>query len=118
MIMKLFLSTDFEGTSGIVAWEQIIEGSAEYEQGRRLLTDEVNAVINGAAEGGATEFVVNDSHHYMRNLHPQDLRGHATLITGRHKPLYMMTLLANDTPNRMGIRQPPDIANKDARPSA
>ena len=88
--MKLFLSTDFEGTSGIVAWEQIIEGSAEYEQGRRLLTDEVNAVINGAAEAGVTEFVVNDSHHYMRNLHPQDLRGHATLITGRHKPLYMM----------------------------
>ena len=88
--MKLFLSTDFEGTSGIVAWEQIIEGNAEYEQGRRLLTDEVNAVINGAAQSGATEFVVNDSHHYMRNLHPQDLRGHATLITGKHKPLYMM----------------------------
>jgi D-amino peptidase len=88
--MKLFLSTDFEGTSGIVAWEQIIEGNPEYEQGRRLLTDEVNAVITGAAEGGATEFVVNDSHHYMRNLHPQDLAGNATLITGRHKPLYMM----------------------------
>ncbi len=88
--MKLFLSTDFEGTSGIVAWEQIIEGNAEYEQGRRLLTDEVNAVITGASEAGATEFVVNDSHHYMRNLHPQDLLGHATLITGRHKPLYMM----------------------------
>lgn len=88
--MKLFLSTDFEGTSGIVAWEQIIEGSAEYEQGRRLLTNEVNAVIEGALEGGATEFVVNDSHHHMRNLHPQDLSGQATLITGRHKPLYMM----------------------------
>ncbi len=88
--MKLFLSTDFEGTSGIVAWEQIIEGNPEYEQGRRLLTDEVNAVITGAAEGGASEFVVNDSHHYMRNLHPQDLAGNATLITGRHKPLYMM----------------------------
>jgi D-amino peptidase len=26
----------------------------------------------------------------MRNLHPQDLVGNATLITGRHKPLYMM----------------------------
>jgi D-amino peptidase len=88
--MKLFLSTDFEGTSGIVAWEQIIEGNPEYEQGRRLLTDEVNAVVTGAAEGGASEFVVNDSHHYMRNLHPQDLAGNATLITGRHKPLYMM----------------------------
>ena len=88
--MKLFLSTDFEGTSGIVAWEQIIEGSAEYEQGRRLLTNEVNAVIEGAIAGGATEFVVNDSHHYMRNLHPQDLVGRAMLITGKHKPLYMM----------------------------
>ncbi|MDQ2717767.1 MAG: M55 family metallopeptidase [Chloroflexota bacterium] len=88
--MKIFLSTDFEGTSGIVAWEQIIEGNPEYEQGRRLLTAEVNAVIAGALAAGATEFVVNDAHHAMRNLHPQDLDGHATLITGRHKPLYMM----------------------------
>lgn len=88
--MKLFLSTDFEGTSGIVAWEQILEGGAEYEQGRLLLTNEVNAVINGALAAGATEFVVNDSHSVMRNLHPQDLAGRATLITGKHKPLYMM----------------------------
>jgi D-amino peptidase len=88
--MKLFLSTDFEGTSGIVAWEQIIEGNAEYEQGRLLLTNEVNAVISGAQEAGASEFVVNDAHSFMRNLHPQDLLGEATLISGRHKPLYMM----------------------------
>ena len=71
--MKLFLSTDFEGTSGIVAWEQIIEGNAEYEQGRRLLTNEVNAVIQGAMDAGATTFVVNDAHHNMRNLHPAGL---------------------------------------------
>ena len=88
--MKLYLSTDFEGVSGIVAWEQIIEGNSEYEQGRHLLTDEVNAVISGALEGGAKEFVINDSHHYMRNLRPQELLGNATLITGKHKPMYMM----------------------------
>lgn len=88
--MKIFLSTDFEGTSGIVAWEQIMEGQAEYEQGRALLTNEVNAVIEGAQGAGANEFVVNDSHSAMRNLHPQDLAERATLITGRHKPLYMM----------------------------
>jgi len=88
--MKLFLSTDFEGVSGIVAWEQIIEGNSEYEQGRRLLTNEVNAVISGALEAGANEFVINDSHHYMRNLHPQELLGKAMLITGKHKPMYMM----------------------------
>lgn len=88
--MKLFLSTDFEGTSGIVAWEQILPGEAEYAQGVRLLTNEVNAVIAGAIAGGADEFVVNDSHHNMRNLPPQELLGRATLITGKYKPLYMM----------------------------
>src|SRR5574340_668908 len=88
--MKLFLSTDFEGVSGIVAWEQIIEGNTEYEQGRHLLTEEVNAVISGALEEGVNEFVINDSHHYMRNLHPQELLGKAMLITGKHKPMYMM----------------------------
>lgn len=92
MAIKLFLSTDFEGTSGIVAWEQTMQGNVEYEQGLRLLTHEVNAVIQGALDAGIGEihFVVNDSHSTMRNLRPQELLGRATLITGRHKPLYMM----------------------------
>src|SRR5437762_13498763 len=91
--MKLFLSTDFEGVSGIVAWEQIIEGNSEYEQGRRLLTNEVNAVISGALEGGAKEFVINDSHHDVRNVHPQELLGQAMLITVKHKRMYRMECL-------------------------
>ena len=88
--MKIYLSTDFEGTSGIVAWEQAIEGNPEYAHGRALLTAEVNAAIEGAREGGATEIVVNDAHHNMRNLRADELTGEATLISGRHKPLYMM----------------------------
>ncbi len=88
--MKVFISTDFEGTSGIVAWEQTIEGNPEYAHGRALLTAEVNAAIEGAIAGGATEIVVNDAHHNMRNLRADELAGEATLISGRHKPLYMM----------------------------
>lgn len=64
--MKVFISTDFEGTSGIVAWEQVIEGNPEYAHGRALLTAEVNAAIEGAVAGGATDIVVNDAHHNMR----------------------------------------------------
>jgi len=41
--VKIYLSTDFEGTSGIVAWEQAIEGHPDYAHGRALLTTEVNA---------------------------------------------------------------------------
>lgn len=88
--MKIFISTDFEGTSGIVAWEQTIEGNPEYAHGRALLTAEVNAAITGAQAGGATEIVVNDAHHHMRNLRADELAGQATLVSGRHKPLYMM----------------------------
>ena len=88
--MKLFISTDFEGVAGIVDWDQIMVGSHDYEMGRRLLLGELNAAIDGAMEAGATEIVVNDSHSSMRNLPPDLIHGQARLITGKHKPLYMM----------------------------
>jgi D-amino peptidase len=88
--VKVFISTDFEGVAGIVDWDQIMVGSHDYELGRRLLLGELNAAIEGAQEAGATSFVVNDSHSSMRNLLPDAVAGRATLITGKHKPLYMM----------------------------
>ncbi len=59
-------------------------------RGRRLLLAEVNAAIEGALAGGASEIVVNDSHSTMRNLPPDALAGRASCISGSHKPLYMM----------------------------
>jgi D-amino peptidase len=88
--MKIFISTDFEGVAGIVDWDQIMVGSHDYELGRRLLLGEVNAAIDGAAQAGADTFVVNDSHSSMRNLEPDRLHGKASLLTGKHKPMYMM----------------------------
>ncbi len=88
--MKIFLSCDMEGTAGIVDWQQVIGPGADYEMGRRLLLSEVNAAIDGALEGGATEIVVNDSHWTMQNLPPAELHGRASYISGKHKPLYMM----------------------------
>lgn len=88
--MKIFLSSDMEGTAGVVDWEQCIGDGPQATAGRQLLLDEVNAAIEGALAGGATEIVVNDSHSQMRNLPPQALAGQASYISGRHKPLYMM----------------------------
>jgi D-amino peptidase len=88
--VKIYISTDFEGVAGIVDWDQIMVGSHDYELGRRLLLGELNAAIDGAVEAGATEFIVNDSHSSMRNLEPDLLHGQATLLSGKHKPLYMM----------------------------
>jgi D-amino peptidase len=88
--MKVYLSTDMEGTAGIVDWAQCVGDGPEAAAGRELLLAEVNAAIDGALAAGATEIVVNDSHSVMRNLAPARLHGRATYISGSHKPLYMM----------------------------
>ncbi|HLK00192.1 MAG TPA: M55 family metallopeptidase [Streptosporangiaceae bacterium] len=88
--MKVFISFDMEGVAGIVDWSQCRGPGQAYEEGRRLLLGEVNAAIDGALAGGATEVVCNDSHGTMFNLDPAALRGGASYIAGRHKPLYMM----------------------------
>jgi D-amino peptidase len=88
--MRVFLSTDMEGTAGIVDWAQCRGPGAEYEKGRSLLLDEVNAAIEGALAGGAGEVLVNDSHGHMANLPPDRLARGARYLSGRHKPLYMM----------------------------
>jgi D-amino peptidase len=88
--MKVFLSSDMEGTAGVVDWEQCVGDGPEAAAGRALLLAEVNAAIEGALAGGATEIVVNDSHSTMRNLPAGELAGGASYISGSHKPLYMM----------------------------
>jgi D-amino peptidase len=88
--MKVFISFDMEGVAGIVDWSQCRGPGQPYEEGRRLLLGEVNAAIDGALAGGATEIVCNDSHGTMNNLDPAELHGQASYVSGRHKPLYMM----------------------------
>lgn len=88
--MKVFISADMEGTAGVTDADQCREGRPDYTRFRRLMTEEVNAAILGALEGGAKEIVVNDSHATMRNLLIEELHPQAQLISGRPKPYSMM----------------------------
>ncbi len=88
--MKVFISSDMEGTAGVVDWSQCLPGEPEYGYYRTLLQAEVNAAIDGAQASGANEFLVNDSHSTMQNLRPDMLAGHARYLSGSHKPMYMM----------------------------
>ncbi|SDY12909.1 D-amino peptidase [Modestobacter sp. DSM 44400] len=89
--MKIWISFDMEGVAGIVDWDQCRpSGGARYEVGCQLMLAEVNAAIEGALAGGATEVVLNDSHGTMANLDPRAIAGNATYVAGRHKPHYMM----------------------------
>lgn len=88
--MKIFVSSDMEGTAGVVDWDQCRPSGTQYRYFCGLLQGEVNAAIEGAILGGASEFLVNDSHAAMANLRPDELAGRARYLSGRHKPLYMM----------------------------
>lgn len=90
--MKVYMSVDIEGVAGVVDALQgnVASGGSDFELGRRLMTEEANAAIEGALAAGATEIVVNDSHASMRNLLPELLHPQAKLIQGRLKPEFMV----------------------------
>ena len=88
--MRVFISADMEGVAGVVDWDQCRAGAPGHHEGARLLLGEVNAAVEGAVAAGATDVAVNDAHGLMANLAPDLLAGHASYVSGRHKPDYMM----------------------------
>jgi len=88
--MRVFLSADMEGVTGVAAPEDVVRGEPEYDRGTDLLHGDVNAAVDGAVDGGATDVLVNDSHSSMRNLDRARLDDRATLIRGNTKPRSMM----------------------------
>jgi D-amino peptidase len=71
--MRIFISVDMEGTSGLERLEEIFRGLPGFDRFRQLMAGDANAVIQGAIDGGAQEIVISDSHGYMCNLYPDDL---------------------------------------------
>ena len=85
--MKILVSVDIEGVAGVFHPQQVRAGNPEYERARRWMTDEANAAIAGAFDGGATEVYVNDSHGDFRNMPADLLDPRAQAIQG--KPRYL-----------------------------
>ena len=64
--IKVFISVDMEGITGVVSPEQLGPEGFEYQRFREFMTAEALAAIEGAREAGATQFVVADSHGNMQ----------------------------------------------------
>lgn len=94
--MKVLLSADMEGVTGVTAPDDVRPGTAAFERFRRLFVRDVNAAIEGAFEGGATELLVNEAHGGMRNLLIEELDARAALLSGHHKTFLMMEGIDRD----------------------
>ena len=80
-----------EGATGVTTWDDVSSGKMFYNQSRSLITQDVNAAIEGALEAGATEILVNDAHGGNRNLLLDKVNPKARVIRGfEGKKLAMM----------------------------
>jgi len=61
-MMKVYISVDMEGISGLVRWADVANSGIDFQRNRSLMTADANAAIDGAFSAGATEVIVEENH--------------------------------------------------------
>ncbi len=83
--MKVYISADIEGITGLVSWSQCGRPDGnhwDFPFARRMMTHDVNAAIRGAKAAGATDIVIKDSHGNSKNLLIDQLEPGVSLVSG------------------------------------
>ncbi|MCX4806736.1 M55 family metallopeptidase [Streptomyces sp. NPDC058682] len=88
--MKILISADMEGATGVTWPADVLPGTPQWERCRAMFTSDVNAAVLGFYDGGADQVLINEAHWTMRNLLLEKLDARAEMITGRHKTLSMV----------------------------
>jgi len=89
--LKIFISVDMEGIGGIGTGAMTSSAGKDYSMGRRLMTDEVNAVVDAIFDREpSAEILINDSHGDHQNLLHTELDPRVVYIQGAIKPLGMV----------------------------
>ena len=60
--MNVYIMTDMEGISGIVSREQVVSTESRYQEGRRMMTADINVCVKACKEAGAEKVYVRDCH--------------------------------------------------------
>lgn len=87
--MKVYISVDAEGISGIYNLWQVMPSGPEYSFARKMMANDVNAAVDGAFKAGATQVIVNDAHNNGNNMLIDMLDERVDLISGSIRPLAM-----------------------------
>ncbi|MEL7648155.1 MAG: M55 family metallopeptidase [Sedimentibacter sp.] len=66
--MKVFISVDIEGITGVTSWSETEMSSQDYRQFAEQMTKETVAACEGAVAMGAKEIFVKDAHDSARNI--------------------------------------------------
>jgi D-amino peptidase len=82
--MYVGVFADIEGSFGIWRMRQCRMGTREWQYGRACLTEDVNQVIRGAYDGGATRVLVKDTHEVGFNCLVKELDPRAEYLGGHY----------------------------------
>ncbi len=66
--MKVFISVDIEGVTGVTSWSETTLGESDYSQFADQMTKETVAACEGAIAMGAKEIFIKDAHDSARNV--------------------------------------------------
>jgi len=88
--MKVFISADIEGITGIVDWDEANPGKKEITYFREQMTREVAAACEGANQAGAQTITIRDAHATARNIDARKLPRNVELLRGWTGHPYMM----------------------------
>lgn len=80
--MKVYISADIEGVTGIAHWDETDDPKPGYVEFRERMTHEAVAACEGAMAAGAEEILIKDAHGTGRNLFAERLPRCAQLIRG------------------------------------
>ena len=80
--MKLFISADIEGTTGITLWDETENGHPRYAYFQQQMSKEVAAACEGAMEAGCDGILIKDAHDSACNLIPSMLPEEVRVFRG------------------------------------
>lgn len=66
--MNVYVMVDAEGLSGVHLASQVMPDGCHYQEFRRLMTEEINACVEGLKAGGANRVIVRDAHASGNNV--------------------------------------------------
>jgi D-amino peptidase len=88
--LKVLISVDMEGITGVVTSDQLGPNGFEYSRFREFMTAEALAAVEAAKESGATEVLVVDSHGNGLNLLIERFPADVRIVRSWPRPLGMM----------------------------
>lgn len=80
--MKVYISADIEGITGTTAWIETELNTPDIQPFLKQMTKEVEAAVEGAIAGGATEILLKDAHDSARNIDISNLPNNCKVIRG------------------------------------